>query len=313
MIFKNVFLENPESTKNPGLFFSFSKLVALENELLQNPPKPQQVKHKDAEIVLVTQLSRRPRTAYAKLEISKVNINDFDNNKSKSPPAIPIVERQNTQPIDQNFQSYGDQTAYKEIFLDQLKSDIQSISESTIYSSKEPNWLCLPDEIWLNILSLLNKQSDLSHFGATCKHFNKLYADSSLWKKISMKYQYNMCDDWLNWIGKRRPRELNIVQCSGTITLTAIANMFKNIGDELRVLNLSRCSNGSLSGDNFALQASIRCPNVTSLDLSWTLLSNQTLKLISQSFEKIESINLSGCNMIQEDGFNELLMQHGNR
>ncbi len=79
----------------------------------------------------------------------------------------------------------------------------------------------------------------------------------------------------------------------------------------IKILNLSRCSNGSLSGDNFALQASIRCPNVTSLDLSWTLLSNQTLKLISDSFTKIESINLSGCNMIQEDGFRTLLTQHG--
>jgi hypothetical protein len=173
--------------------------------------------------------------------------------------------------------------------------------------------LSLPDEIWLNILTMLSKQSDLAHFGLSCKHFNKLYLDGALWRRISMKYQYNMCDEWLEWIGKRRPTELNIVQCSGTITLNAIANMFKSIGAELKVLNLSRCSNGSLSGDNFALQASIRCPNVTSLDLSWTLLSNSTLKLISQSFKKIEAINLSGCNMIQEDGFSELLMQHGNR
>ena len=101
-----------------------------------------------------------------------------------------------------------------------------------------------------------------------------------------MKYKYNMRDEWLNWIGQRRPNELNIVQCSGNITLDAIAGMFRDIGDELEVLNLSRCSNGSLSGDNFALQASIRCPNVTSLDLSWTLLSNQTLKLIVDSFKK---------------------------
>ncbi len=126
-----------------------------------------------------------------------------------------------------------------------------------------------------------------------------------------MKYQYNICDKWLRWIGKRRPNELNIVQCSGSLTLYAIVEMFKDIGDELQTLNLSRCSNNSLSGDNFALQASIRCPNVTSLDLSWTLLSNQTLKLIAESFRRIEAINLNGCNMIQEDGFNCLLTTHG--
>ena len=50
-----------------------------------------------------------------------------------------------------------------------------------------------------------------------------------------MKYQYNMCDEWLEWIGRRRPNELNIIQCSGNITLGAIADMFKNIGDELQV------------------------------------------------------------------------------
>ena len=53
-----------------------------------------------------------------------------------------------------------------------------------------------------------------------------------------------------------------------------------------KVLNLSRCSNKNLSGDNFALQASIRCKYITHLDLSWTLLSNQTLKLIVDSFKK---------------------------
>jgi hypothetical protein len=101
-----------------------------------------------------------------------------------------------------------------------------------------------------------------------------------------MKYQYNFCDEWLYWIGERQPVELNIVQCSGDVTVYAISRMFKNIGDKLKVLNLSRCTAGTLSGDNFALQASLECHNVTSLDLSWTPLRNQTLKLVVDSFEK---------------------------
>ena len=107
-----------------------------------------------------------------------------------------------------------------------------------------------------------------------------------LGKRITLKYKYNMNDEWLKWVGRRRPNELNIVQCSGNISLYAISEMFRSIGKNLHTLNLSRCSNGSLSGDNFALQASIRCPNITNLDLSWTLLSNQTLKLIADSFNK---------------------------
>jgi hypothetical protein len=50
-----------------------------------------------------------------------------------------------------------------------------------------------------------------------------------------MKYKYNMRDEWLNWIGNRRPNELNIIQCSGNITLYGISEMFRNIGEELNV------------------------------------------------------------------------------
>ena len=53
-----------------------------------------------------------------------------------------------------------------------------------------------------------------------------------------MKYKYSVCDEWLRWIGKRVPNELHIVQCSGNITLHAISEMFRDIGDELKV---SRC------------------------------------------------------------------------
>ena len=47
-----------------------------------------------------------------------------------------------------------------------------------------------------------------------------------------------MRDEWLNWIGKRRPNELNIIQCSGNLTLFAISDMFRNIGDQLTVRQL---------------------------------------------------------------------------
>lgn len=50
-----------------------------------------------------------------------------------------------------------------------------------------------------------------------------------------MKYKYNVQDEWLSWIGKRRPNELNIVQCNGNITLNSIVEMFRSIGPELNV------------------------------------------------------------------------------
>ena len=52
-----------------------------------------------------------------------------------------------------------------------------------------------------------------------------------------MKYKYNMRDEWLGWIGKRKPNELNIIQCAGNITLHGISEMFRDIGSELNVKN----------------------------------------------------------------------------
>lgn len=51
-----------------------------------------------------------------------------------------------------------------------------------------------------------------------------------------MKYKYEVKDDWLTWIGDRRPNELNIIQCNGNITLNSIVEMFRSIGDELKVI-----------------------------------------------------------------------------
>ena len=47
-----------------------------------------------------------------------------------------------------------------------------------------------------------------------------------------------MRDEWLEWIGKRRPNQLNIIQCSGNISLHGISEMFRNIGEELNVFNV---------------------------------------------------------------------------
>ena len=54
-------------------------------------------------------------------------------------------------------------------------------------------------------------------------------------RNITIKYKYEMCDEWLNWIGRRKPNELNIIQCSGNVTLYAISEMFRNIGTNLTV------------------------------------------------------------------------------
>ncbi|CAF0846413.1 unnamed protein product [Brachionus calyciflorus] len=270
-----------------------------------------------------TKKLKRPSSASNKNQINKSIQNEVVN---RPPSAGLFLNYSKLIEIESNIQKEDEpnpsrpKTAFSKLsFLNSngniseeknVEVSVESEQKDTEFMSSKIDWLDLPHELWLKILKYLG-QNDLIKLGRTCMSFNRLYTDNSLWKKVELKYKYDMKNEWLEWIGRRRPNELNIIQCSGGVTLSGISEMFRNIGENLQKLNLSRCSNGSLSGDNFALQASIRCPNVTSLDLSWTLLSNQTLKLIVDSFKKIESINLSGCNMIQEDGFNQLLLKHG--
>jgi hypothetical protein len=78
-----------------------------------------------------------------------------------------------------NHNQKEEKTSTFEIF-NLIHSQIKSINMESPANEIEPiNWLSLPDELWLKVIGYL-KQSDLVHFGLTCKRFNKLYADSSL-------------------------------------------------------------------------------------------------------------------------------------
>lgn len=66
----------------------------------------------------------------------------------------------------------------KEVEKDDISDEI---NEENKQPEIEVNWLELPDEIWLKILSSL-QHVDLVRIGATCKKLNQLYNDNSLCK-----------------------------------------------------------------------------------------------------------------------------------
>ena len=104
------------------------------------------------------------------------------------------------------------------------------------------NILDLPDEVLLKIVSYL-QLSDLVRLGCTCKKLNRFCYDESLYRKtngrvITLKSRHNLLNEWMNLIGKRRPNELNIVQCNGNLTSAFIFDMFGRIGDQLIVRDL---------------------------------------------------------------------------
>lgn len=102
--------------------------------------------------------------------------------------------------------------------------------------------LDLPDEILLKIVSYL-QLSDLVRLGCTCKKLNRFCYDETLYRRtngrvMTLKSRHNLRNEWMNLIGKRRPNELNIVQCSGNLSISSIFDMFGRIGDQLIVRDL---------------------------------------------------------------------------
>lgn len=151
--------------KDSYLFLSFSKLVALESNL----QKPAEATQNEKPEFIKTAAQKRPRTAHAKLEMSTVNLNNLDQDSHKKPANTPIIERHVIDKPD--GAALGNQDDYQNIFQDEFVHEQAAVDE--------PNWLHLPDEIWLNILGYLN-QNELAQFGLTCKKFQKLYVDGTL-------------------------------------------------------------------------------------------------------------------------------------
>ena len=119
-----------------NLFFNYSKLMAIESNL-----------ERQAAAVI-----NRPRTAFTKLNIPTVNLNEQD------------------QPLLEETIKLVDKKSYEKI---------NSIDD------EEANWQHLPDEIWLKILKYL-RQTDLAQFALTCKKFHKLYLDGSLCNSFNL-------------------------------------------------------------------------------------------------------------------------------
>ncbi|XP_013397291.1 uncharacterized protein LOC106164051 [Lingula anatina] len=172
-------------------------------------------------------------------------------------------------------------------------------------------WLCLPDEIWLHIFSFLSHK-ELNRCTKTCKHFHRIGSDDALWKHICIEKKPHFFDEWLVEIGQHHPSSLSLIQCLGNgVTVTGLRELFRHCATSLQELNIPRCNQGSLTGDNILLHAAARCQNITHLDLSWCNINDNGVIAICEASKRLVSMKLNGCQMITDDSIDMLATKHG--
>ncbi|CAC5389876.1 unnamed protein product [Mytilus coruscus] len=197
--------------------------------------------------------------------------------------------------------------------IGKLQSAYSMYQEMTprIQQGKFSAWLCLPDEIMLQIFSFLS-HADLVEAALTCKQYYRVALDETLWRYITVKKKHDMDDETLADIGHRHPVSLALIQCHGdNITAKGLRELFRECCETLRELNLCGCSRGALTGDCILLHASARCHNLTHVDASWCMVTDSGIGAISSSCKRLESLCINGCQNITDEGLETVLKKHG--
>ncbi|XP_044229635.1 uncharacterized protein LOC122997514 [Thunnus albacares] len=171
-------------------------------------------------------------------------------------------------------------------------------------------WLCLPDEVWLSILSVL-PHSDLCRVLQVCRRLNTVAADHSLWEKLRIENS-TLSDRWLLCVGRRRPRSLCLYSCSGLSATSSGLEMFfslcRNSLEELKVIS---CCGPGLHGDLMLPLIGQLCDHVTSVDMSWSGATDTGLKALSDGRAglRLKAVVLNGCH-VSDDPLMKLVMRH---
>ena len=150
-------------TNKSVLFLNYSKLVAIESNM-------QKELVKDLEYT-------RPKTA-----------NPLLPHKDQ----VQVIQNVTGSDLIENNLRIGNQEAYAYLMADTKKNQLESIKIAPFNceaNGQYVDWLTLPHELWLNILSYL-KHTDLIQFARCCKSFSNIYLDNTLCKEILRVYFY---------------------------------------------------------------------------------------------------------------------------
>ncbi|XP_037632934.1 uncharacterized protein LOC119492516 isoform X1 [Sebastes umbrosus] len=171
-------------------------------------------------------------------------------------------------------------------------------------------WLCLPDEVWLSILSLL-PLSDLCRVLQVCSRLHTLATDHTLWRNVRIE-NCNLTERWLLCVGRRRPRSLCLYSCSGlSLTSCGLEMFFTLCRNFLEELKVTSCTGPGLHGDQMLPLIGQLCHHVTSVDVSWCGATDTGVKALSDCCPglQLKSLVLNGCH-VTDDPLMKLIMRH---
>ncbi|KAL0979814.1 hypothetical protein UPYG_G00190080 [Umbra pygmaea] len=161
-------------------------------------------------------------------------------------------------------------------------------------------WLCLPDEIWVSILTLLPHR-DLSTVAQVCLRLLRLATDHTLWKDVQVENCSSLTDKWLYGVGRHHPRSLNMYRCSGlSITTAGLEEFFKLTCASLEELSVTSCSGPGLHGDRVLILIGQICEHLTSVDVSWSGATDRGIKALTDTCSGLKTVVVNGCQVTDE-------------
>ncbi|TPP59702.1 F-box/LRR-repeat protein 7 [Fasciola gigantica] len=174
-----------------------------------------------------------------------------------------------------------------------------------------PDWMSLPDELWLCVIRLL-PTVDRGRFAQVCRRLASLTLDRSLWHVIQLHRHQHLTDIALASIGRLRPRELRLTYCRGdTVGEKGLRLMFQGCGTGLRKLSFIGCTKGPFDQDLPLVLAAEYCPNLSHVNASYTqAVRDQTVIALAKSAFHLISVKLNGAQQISNVAIQQLVHYH---
>ncbi|KAF6778961.1 hypothetical protein AHF37_01469 [Paragonimus kellicotti] len=178
-------------------------------------------------------------------------------------------------------------------------------------SSGQPDWLLLPDELWLAIIRPL-LPADRARLALVCRRLATLTLDRSLWRVVQLHRHQHLTDMALTSIGRLCPRELRLTYCRGdNIAVNGLRQLFKSCGPHLRKLSFIGCSKGVFDCDLTLLLAAEHCPNMSHINASYTqAVRDRTVTTLAKSALHLVSVKLNGAQLISNSAIQQLVHYH---
>ncbi|XP_005863050.2 PREDICTED: F-box/LRR-repeat protein 13 [Myotis brandtii] len=165
----------------------------------------------------------------------------------------------------------------------------------------------LPERAILQIFSNLNLK-DMIIFGQVCHAWMAMIQNSTLWNHIDFssvkhtimdKYVVHTLQRWrLNVL------RLNFRGCPLRLKTLRFVSLCKN----LQELNVSDCSTLT---DESMKHISECCPGILYLNLSYTAITNRTMRLLPRHFHNLQNLSLAYCRKFTDKGLRYLNLGHG--